>query len=114
MWGASLRVLMITHSMPVPKEVGLSARPHNPSIPSRSRIPSKYKALTDESLGTPTEGIGSERVYLDAFAHNASWPPRPPMGAIADLDAVLAHCDYNAGKVRPMPSPLPFPRVLRT
>ncbi|KAI5898420.1 uncharacterized protein SCHCODRAFT_02663317 [Schizophyllum commune H4-8] len=83
---------------PVPKEVGLSARPHNPSIPSRSRIPSKYKALTEESLGTPTEGIGSERVYLDAFAHNASWPPRPPMGAIADLDAVLAHCDYNAGK----------------
>ncbi|TRM66445.1 hypothetical protein BD626DRAFT_203259 [Schizophyllum amplum] len=83
---------------PVPKEVGLTARPLNPAIPSRSKIPNKYKALTHADAGTPTEGTGREREYVNVPAHNASFPPRPPQDSIADFDAVLAHCDYNAGK----------------
>ena len=48
-----------------------------------------------------TVGVGAQRIYPDVRNRppNFGHPPRPIPGSIADLDRILKHCDYDAGKV---------------
>ncbi|KAH9937185.1 uncharacterized protein B0H18DRAFT_969493 [Fomitopsis serialis] len=84
----------------LPKQLGLSAPPYNPALPAKksATIPSRYRSPT----ATDTIGTGSKRVYLDIQAKhpNVAYPPRPVSGSVADLDAVMEHCEFPKKYVR--------------
>ncbi|KAK7053032.1 hypothetical protein VNI00_004353 [Paramarasmius palmivorus] len=91
----------------IPKQIGLTSSPRNPALPARPRsslTPSKYRPV--ESAGISIEadtdciGVGPKRVYLDiqSVPPHVAYPPRPVPGSVADMDVIMKHCDFSAGK----------------
>ncbi|RDB19708.1 hypothetical protein Hypma_013161 [Hypsizygus marmoreus] len=85
----------------IPKQVGLKTAPLNPAIPhlGRSSKPSRYHSPSEE-YDTETYGVGPKRVYLDiqSVYPNVAYPPRPVPGSVADMDIIMKHCNFSAGK----------------
>ncbi|KAF5384287.1 hypothetical protein D9615_003330 [Tricholomella constricta] len=85
----------------IPKQVGLKTPPLNSALPhqSRSSRPSRNRFSTEEQ-DTETYGVGPKRVYLDiqSVYPNVAYPPRPVPGSVADMDIIMKHCNFSAGK----------------
>jgi WD repeat and SOF domain-containing protein 1 len=75
------------------------------------RVPSAYTAPDFGIIKNPAIphslsshgvlGTGASRKYLTSHPPTfLGYPPRTPVAAIADLDRIMSHCDYAAGKVR--------------
>ncbi|RXW22911.1 hypothetical protein EST38_g2926 [Candolleomyces aberdarensis] len=81
---------------PIPEQIQLNTAFNNPSLPPRAsgftHDPAQYT--------TSTKGQGPRRVYvsLEAQPPHVAYPPRPIPGSVADLDVVMAHCDYGKRK----------------
>ncbi|KIY71590.1 hypothetical protein CYLTODRAFT_345594 [Cylindrobasidium torrendii FP15055 ss-10] len=89
----------------IPKEIGFKSPPSNPSLPFRGRNipPSRFRpppTVVTTNADTDALGVGPKRIYPDiqAAPPNVAYPPRPVPGSIADLDAVMRHCDFSENK----------------
>ncbi|KAF5345281.1 hypothetical protein D9758_008432 [Tetrapyrgos nigripes] len=67
----------------IPSQLDFQILPKNPALPS-----------------TTPNGIGPQRTYRihESQPPNVAYPPRPEPGSIADLDKIMAHCDFGADK----------------
>ncbi|KAG6829925.1 hypothetical protein H0H92_002948 [Tricholoma furcatifolium] len=83
----------------IPKQIGLKTPPLNPALPHQSR-PGKPSRLPLEERDTETYGVGPKRTYLDiqSVYPNVAYPPRPVPGSVADMDIIMKHCNFSAGK----------------
>lgn len=50
---------------------------------------------------TESRGKGPKRTYLDIQSQppDVAYPPRPVSGSVADMDHIMAHCDFGQSKV---------------
>ena len=83
-------------------QIGLTENVFNPATPPQPTVmkPSRFRPPGVETI-TESTGVGPKRVYLDIQSHpkNVAYPPRPVPGSVADLDHIMAHCDFGQGKV---------------
>ncbi|GLB39831.1 putative glycosyltransferase sugar-binding region containing DXD motif [Lyophyllum shimeji] len=90
-------------SQTIPKQVGLKTAPLNPALPHQgrtSKLSRNRSSSSSEDQETETYGVGPKRVYLDnqSVYPNVAYPPRPVPGSVADMDIIMKHCNFSAGR----------------
>ncbi|QRV78394.1 Glycosyltransferase sugar-binding region containing DXD motif [Ceratobasidium sp. AG-Ba] len=80
----------------IPSVIELTKPPQNPSVPAARWINNELKAHGQEV--TYSIGTGFPRRYPTIKRQGPNYPPRPPPGAIADLDIIMDRCEFSTNK----------------
>ncbi|EPQ60603.1 hypothetical protein GLOTRDRAFT_68379 [Gloeophyllum trabeum ATCC 11539] len=100
-WGWEIQSGHYPSGHKLPKELDFLTTPVNPAYPPNFK---KADWAKPDRFRSPvivnTKGIGPNRNYVDVQARfpDVGYPPRPIPGSIADLDVIMAHCDFSENK----------------
>ena len=101
---ASVFLIAISFVLLVPVKLSFTEKFNNPAIPPQPKAlkPSRYRQPGAFDVVTESLGMGGKRTYLDIQSQppNVAYPPRPVPGSVADMDHIMAHCDFGQAKVR--------------
>ncbi|KAG6851205.1 hypothetical protein H0H93_015215 [Arthromyces matolae] len=80
---------------PIPEAIGFRTVPRNPAIPSKRTV-----SRGPLGFANATRGVGPNRTYseMKRVLSDATYPPRPVPGSVADLDLVMDNCDFSENK----------------
>ncbi|KAG6866689.1 hypothetical protein C0993_007474, partial [Termitomyces sp. T159_Od127] len=78
----------------------------------------QWEVASGHYPSSPARPAPPRRTYPDiqSVYPSVAYPPRPVPGSVADMDIIMAHCDFSADKVRPRLShvpPLTAPQYVR-